>query len=292
MSNILIISSNSPTIESIYNFLIQKFKNLNFYAILISENSEKLSIKNSYYIKSNYPPSVELDLIINIINNISPLYIFTSSEIEIKSLSAMIAAKMNIGILSDISEIEFINNKIYFSKPYIKNLKAVLNSNTTPTVITLSCLKKSEKQFFEYEPVNINFKPRYNIEINKIRLQDNNLDIQTAKKVIGIGRGVKKDDIKLIKQLASNIGAAIGYTRPVREELAIEQQCQIGITGKSISPKLYIAIGISGKEYHMKGIINAEKIIAINTDPQSPIKYYSDYFICADYKKVIEKLLF
>ncbi|MCX7641758.1 MAG: electron transfer flavoprotein subunit alpha/FixB family protein [Elusimicrobiales bacterium] len=291
MNKLLILSSNSSDIEAIYNFLLQKFKDQNFYAILISENISKLPIKNSYYIKSNYPPSIEIDIIIEFIKNISPELIFTSSEIEIKSLSAIIAANMNIGILSDISEIEFSNNKLYFSKPYIKNLKAILSSSTIPTVITLSGIRKNENNIFEkYEPIIINSKAKYSIEIEK-EPSKNIFEIQTAKKVIGIGRGVKKEDIVLIKQLALKIGAAIGYTRPIREELAIDQDFQIGITGKTISPKLYIAIGISGKEYHMKGVIDSEKIIAINNDPKAPIKNYSDYFICADYRKVIEKLL-
>lgn len=289
-NKILIISKKAIDINSIYFKLSNVFKEYEHYFLIIAKEPEKLPFERSFFIQSDYPPYIDIDELKKFISEISPSFIFSPSDLDIKSLLAMIASSMNLGILSDITEIKYTDNQPIFIKPYIKNINAVLTSKTNPIIVTLSSyeMKKIENPSL-YEPKYININHRYDIK-KQITTKKKMKTIEDAQKVICIGRGVKKEDIPLIKNFAEKIGAVLGYTRPVKEEFELDSEYQIGISGKNISPKLYIAIAVSGKEHHIRAV-SAEMVISINTDPNAPIKKYSDYFICQDYKKFIEAIL-
>lgn len=290
MNKILIISENPSKIRSIHSKIISLFPETEFHAMLLSENIKKIFLEKSYFIKTSYPLSLNIDEISGFVKSINPLFIFTTSELQIKSLAAAISASLNAGILTDISDIIRENESIYFLKPYIDGKLAKLAVKTLPAVITLSVNESTESENGPYMPCEIKISSSTTITTEKNK-HSQNYAIEKARKVIGIGRGVKKSDIELIKKFANAINAVIGYTRPAREEFETSAEYQIGISGKNISPDLYIAIGISGKEHHIRGITRAKLVIAVNSDPQAPIKKIADYFICCDYRKFISKVL-
>jgi electron transfer flavoprotein alpha subunit len=108
---------------------------------------------------------------------------------------------------------------------------------------------------------------------------------------MGIGRA---ENLLLVQKLASALRAAIGATRRVVDAGWLPRQTQIGLTGRSFAPKLYIAIGISGKSNHMVGIQRAGLILAINNDPQAEVFKQCDYGIVGDWAAItpiLEKVL-
>ncbi|MDD4493510.1 MAG: electron transfer flavoprotein subunit alpha/FixB family protein [Eubacteriales bacterium] len=125
-----------------------------------------------------------------------------------------------------------------------------------------------------------------------IDCQERNVTLESSHIVFGIGRGIKdKKDLELIEKVAKKYNAAIAGTRAIVEEGLIEKRCQVGQSGISISPQIYVAIGISGATQHIVGIKNAKKIISINIDPNAPIFSYSDHCIIDDYKKIFQELI-
>lgn len=115
----------------------------------------------------------------------------------------------------------------------------------------------------------------------------------TSKKIIvsgGLGLG-GKDGFKLIGELASVLGGEVGASRPVVDLGWIPYEHQVGQTGQTVRPKLYIAAGISGKIQHIVGMKNSEIIVSINTDPSAEIVKYSDYFINSDLYKAIPRII-
>lgn len=117
-------------------------------------------------------------------------------------------------------------------------------------------------------------------------------NIEEANIIIAGGRGLgSKENFKLIYELADVIGASIACTRPVVDRGWLPASQQVGQSGKTVSPKLYIAVGISGAMYHTVGMKNSEIIIAINKDPKAPIFQIANYGIVGDLFKVLPLLI-
>jgi len=113
--------------------------------------------------------------------------------------------------------------------------------------------------------------------------------LSDATAIVAFGRGVrKKDDISIIEQFAQTVGAVVGCSRPIAEDLRwLPEEQYIGLSGQKVSPKLYFALGISGQIQHLTGIRNSRIIVAVNNDPKAPIFEFSDYGIVADLYQAI-----
>ena len=120
----------------------------------------------------------------------------------------------------------------------------------------------------------------------------NKVDLTAASVVVSGGLGLgSPEGFKLIEELASVLGGEVGASRPTADLGWISRDHQVGQTGTTVRPRLYVAVGISGKIQHIMGMKNSETVISINTDPQAEIVKYSDYFINEDYKKALPALI-
>ena len=117
------------------------------------------------------------------------------------------------------------------------------------------------------------------------------IKLEDATVVVGVGLGIGGPEfLQPIRDLTSVLDAAIGSTLQVATLGWLPGQTQIGLTGKSIAPQLYFAIGLSGQPYHTIGTKKAAHIIAINSDPEAPIFKSADFGIIADWRNIIPQL--
>ena len=117
------------------------------------------------------------------------------------------------------------------------------------------------------------------------------VDITVADVLIGIGRGIKDEsDIPPIEELAKTLGAVLACSRPIVDKGWLPNDRQVGSSGKTVKPKLYIALGISGAFQHILGMKNSDLIIAVNKDPHAPIFGVADYGVVEDLFKVVSPL--
>ena len=115
--------------------------------------------------------------------------------------------------------------------------------------------------------------------------------LQDADVVVSIGRGIKKpDNVALGRKLADALDAALGATRDVVDRGWLSYPHQVGLSGKTVTPKLYVAVGLSGSIQHMAGMQTAETIVAINSDPEAQIFRIADFGIVADLFDVLPVL--
>jgi len=117
------------------------------------------------------------------------------------------------------------------------------------------------------------------------------VDISQAELLVSVGRGIgDEENIPLVKELAEALNGVVSCSRPIVDKNWLPKYLQVGTSGKSVSPKVYIAVGISGAFQHVAGLSGAGTVIAINKDPKAPIFRTADYGIVDDLFKIVPLL--
>jgi electron transfer flavoprotein alpha subunit len=118
------------------------------------------------------------------------------------------------------------------------------------------------------------------------------VDLTAAERIVAVGRGIREQEhLKLIEELAESLGAEIAASRPICDNGWLPMDRQVGSSGQTVAPKLYLAIGISGAIQHLVGMKGSRTIVAINKDPAAPIFDLADYAIVADLFDVVPALV-
>jgi electron transfer flavoprotein alpha subunit len=117
------------------------------------------------------------------------------------------------------------------------------------------------------------------------------VDLGSAQLIVGVGRGIKdQDKLPLVQDLASALGAELAASRPICDNGWLPIERQVGSSGQTVSPKLYLAVGISGAIQHLVGMKGSQCVVAINKDPEAPIFEIADYGIVGDLFEVVPAL--
>jgi electron transfer flavoprotein alpha subunit len=132
--------------------------------------------------------------------------------------------------------------------------------------------------------------PRGRVRILSRRRDDDVEVLARAEVVIGVGTGVPPDEYSSLSTLAAILGAELAATRKVTDKGWAPRARQVGITGRSIAPRLYVALGLSGKFNHMVGVRAAGTVLAINVDPEAPVFAHADVGIVGDWHEVLSVL--
>ena len=118
------------------------------------------------------------------------------------------------------------------------------------------------------------------------------VDLGAAELIVSVGRGIKEaDQIPLVQQLADALGAELAASRPICDAGWLPMERQVGSSGQTVSPKMYLAVGISGAIQHLVGMKGSRVVVAINKDPNAPIFEIADYGIVGDLFQVVPELI-
>jgi len=216
-----------------------------------------------------------------------------------------ITTALNTGLVADCTEIDMIENKgevkLAATRPtFGSELMATILSKTMPQCATvrpgtfeekiIANIDTSYKEF----PVTTYEEARIKLLGSIIEKSHNVSDIENAKIILCAGYGLAtggKEYYEKLEKLALITNSKYAVTRKVVDYKLASSENQIGQTGKTVKPELYISFGVSGSIQHIAGMKNSKKIIAINSDKNAEIFKYADYKIIADAKQVIDDLL-
>ena len=138
----------------------------------------------------------------------------------------------------------------------------------------------------DLEAVQIRTQPQ-----NPFRESARAVDLSAAQIIVAVGRGIREqDNLKLVEQLAQALGAELAASRPICDNGWLPMERQVGSSGQTVAPKLYLAVGISGAIQHLVGMKGSRTVVAINKDPNAPIFEVADYGIVGDLFEVVPAL--
>ena len=121
---------------------------------------------------------------------------------------------------------------------------------------------------------------------------DGGFDLASAPLIVSVGRGIKEaDNLQLVQDLADSMGAELAASRPICDNGWLPMERQVGSSGQTVAPKLYLALGISGAIQHLVGMKGSRTIVAINKDAEAPIFEIADYGIVGDLFEIAPALM-
>lgn len=244
------------------------------------------------------------DCLVNLVKKYKPEILLLGATSLSRDLASSVATILETGLTADCTEltIDVENRSLEATRPTFGGslLCTILTLNyrpqmatARPGVLPIPFPEPDRKGVIIREPMRIDEEKLITKVLGFIPDPCKAAErLSTAEIVVGGGRGLKQPGhFSLLKELADLLGGEVGGTRPVVQAGWLDTERQIGQTGKTIRPKVYIAVGISGAIQHRVGIEKAGMIVAINNDPNAPIFDYADLGIVGDFLEIIPALI-
>lgn len=235
------------------------------------------------------------------IENVKPSTLLVGATTVGRSLAPRVAARFRTGLTADCTILDMKENTdlVQIRPAFGGNIMAqIINPNHRPQLATvrykvMDAPERSEEKSGEIVTCSINKDElASNINVLKVTKKEVEESISDADVIVAVGRGLKAEkDMEMVKEFAALIGAQIATTRPLIEAGWADAKKQIGLSGRTVKPKLIITLGISGAVQFAAGMNNSDCIIAINKDPKASIFNVAHYGIVGDIYEVVPKLI-
>ena len=229
-----------------------------------------------------------------------PDLILLSATLRGKNMAALLAARLNAGLVSSCTQIDYdetskalVMERLTYGGAAVQ--KVICSARpamaTIPPRTYEAAMPTTGRQGNVRELPSPSPSP---IKVIERKVKEKEVkDISEARVVVCVGRGIEKEeDLAIARQLAEVMGGSIACTRPIAEELHwLPEDLCIGLSGVQVKPDLYLGIGVSGQVQHITGIRNAKVIAAVNKDENAPIFKAADFGIIGDLYDVVPKLI-
>jgi Electron transfer flavoprotein, alpha subunit len=218
-----------------------------------------------------------------------------------RQLAPRVAARFRTGLTADCTVLDILENTdlVQIRPAFGGNIMAqIATPNNRPQLATVryKVMNAPDRNPATSGKITLctidNARLKTNITVIKVAKKEKATSIETADVIVVAGRGVKtKEDLELVKQLAECLGGEVACTRPLAESGFMEARRQIGLSGRTVRPKLIITCGVSGSVQFAAGMKSSERIFAINNDEKAPIFNVAHYGIVGDIYEIVPKLI-
>lgn len=272
-------------------------------AVVADEREETLAqlgcadliLSGACYSVDNYAPDLHLDLLTAAIDRASPDIVLIANSYVGIDLTASLATRKNWPSVTYCARVVRDGDGVSVqSRAYGGKINAQIEI-TLPAVIGVNSGELSgdaRKGRAERGTLPTASRPSRFRFVEAIAQEADGVDITQAEKLVAVGRGIgEKDDIQSAIELAEALGAEIAGSRPIIDNGWLSKSRQVGKSGLKVSPKFYIALGISGAPEHLEGMSSADLIVAVNADPAAPIFDVAHLGTTEDIEDVIPALI-
>ena len=247
---------------------------------------------------SEYTPDAYAGAMEQVVRATEPQYVIMAHTYLVRDFAPKLAARFGKGLISDCVRMNVEAGKTTFTRRiFLGKLDAdVMSDGEPPVFVTFQtgAFRGDQAVKGSGAPVET-----MEVEIGEVRMRPEApfqevkqaFDLSKAAIIVAVGRGIKsKDNLALAEKLAEVLGGDLAASRPICDAEWLPLDRQIGSSGQTVAPKLYIAVGISGAIQHLVGMKNSQTIVAINKDPEAPIFDIADYGIVGDLFEVLPVL--
>lgn len=260
-----------------------------------------------------YTSNPHASVLINLFKEIKPQICLMGATCIGRDLGPRVSSCLHSGLTADCTALEIGDHKDpKTGKEYtdlLYQIRPAFGGNIVATIVNPDCrpqmatvregvMKKEIKDpAYKGEAINLDASKYVSpedfvVEIIDRHIEKSKINIKNAPIIVAGGYGIgSKEGFDMLHELASVLGAEVGATRAAVDAGFTEHARQVGQTGVTVRPKLYIACGISGQIQHIAGMQDSSIIISINNDPNAPINTIADYVITGNYEEVVPKLI-
>ena len=248
-----------------------------------------------------YTPDAYVMALGGLIRSALPTYVLLPHTYQARDFAPLLAARLSKPLITDVTAINGTGTDATFTRLMFQGKLAaeVKHTGDPPWFVTFQigafradAVRKGAaasvtKTDVTIDPELIRQTPEVPVQAVKQAV-----DLSQAERIVAVGRGIKaEENIPLAKQLAAAMGAELAASRPICDNGWLPMERQVGSSGQTVAPKLYVALGISGAIQHLVGMKGARTIVAINKDAEAPIFEVADYGIVGDLFEIVPAMI-
>jgi electron transfer flavoprotein alpha subunit len=249
----------------------------------------------------HYTPDAYVAALSGIITSAAPAYVLLPHTYQTRDFAPALAARLRKPLVTDVTALKGTGASAIFVRPMFQGKLAaeVRPKGDAPHFITIQigafradALQKGSAATVSKAAVSIDAAAiRQEVE-PPFQEARQAVDLSQAARIVAVGRGIKsQENIAVAEKLATALGAEIAASRPICDSGWLPMERQIGSSGQTVAPKLYVALGISGAIQHLVGMKGSRTIVAVNKDAEAPIFEVADYGIVGDLFEVVPAMI-